>query len=123
MLAGKPFHRVVAALMNVRSSNVVVLVRDTVNETVDSDHSERVSLYMDSRPPKYSGVCWWIARKECDRILYCIRRWTGSQCSSFRAGVMCERRLVLVIMCEHAFCRRCICASRFTGRPCSKELQ
>ena len=50
------FHRVAAALIIVRSSYVVVRVRGTVNETVDSDHNERVSLYMDSRPLRYSGA-------------------------------------------------------------------
>ena len=44
MLAGKLFQRVAAALVNVRSTNVAVLVLGTVNEMVDSDRSERVGL-------------------------------------------------------------------------------
>ena len=44
MLAGKLFQRVAAALVNVRSPYVAVLVLATVNEMVDSDRRERVSL-------------------------------------------------------------------------------
>ena len=39
MLAGKLFQRVAAALANVRSPNVAVLVLGTVNVMVDSDRS------------------------------------------------------------------------------------
>ena len=44
MLADKLFQRIAAALANVRSPNVAVLVLGTVNEMVDSDPSERVGL-------------------------------------------------------------------------------
>ena len=60
------FHRVAAAMMNVRSPCVAVRVRGTVSEMVDSDRSERAGLYMDSRPLKYSKALWLIARKVCD---------------------------------------------------------
>ena len=46
MLAAKLFHRFAAALMNVRSPCVAVLVLGIVNEMVDSDRSERVGMIM-----------------------------------------------------------------------------
>ena len=86
MLAGKLFHRVAFALVNVRSPYVAVRVRGTVNEMVDSDRSERVGLYMHSRPLKYSSAWWWIARKVCDRMLYCIRWWTAASVAPSERG-------------------------------------
>ena len=50
MLAGKLFQRVAAALVNMQSPNVAVLVLGTVNVMVDSDCSERVGLYMVGGP-------------------------------------------------------------------------
>ena len=48
-VSGQTVPRVAAALVNVRSPYVAVLVLGTVNEMVDLDRSECVSLYMDSR--------------------------------------------------------------------------
>ena len=47
--AGKLFQRVAAALVNVRSPCVAVLVLGIVNVMVDSGCSERAGLQMDSR--------------------------------------------------------------------------
>ena len=44
MLASKLFQRLAAALANMRSPNVAVLVLGTVNVMVDLDRSERVGL-------------------------------------------------------------------------------
>ena len=50
-------------------------------------------MYLVKRSPKYPGECLFKHLKVVTRILYVIRSEIGSQCKSFKTGVMCSNFL------------------------------
>ena len=124
---GRLFHTWGPAAANERSPKRV-LVRCTRHVSMSDELSRRcpvIDTWWQSSA-RYAGKRSCSAMYISTAILNWTRlwrRWTGSQCSCCRPGVMCSHLLVLVMGRAAAFWRACRRQYRLSLIPYSNELQ
>ena len=86
--SGSVFHMVGAKLQKALSPKVTNLDLGTCNNCFDCDRSCLDGVYSCKREERYRGAEPCKHLKTVRNTLYSILHFTGSQCSSFRTGVM-----------------------------------
>lgn len=122
MWNGSRFHNRGPITSNARSPKLTSFVRGTCSRYCWDERVRPAEHCLFSMFSRYNGPVPFRHRYTCIRILNSIRHFTGSQCSSFRIGVMWSRRGVRVMILAAMFWMRWSLFKCSSGSPASSAF-